>query len=213
MDSPFEDDDPRLVVRKKLPNDLEMAEFGSISSAVSNLCDAAFWLRATSGPESGVGRRPSTVVQSVRYGSPLEIIVAVPTAILGTAWVAVKVVRDLMSAVAKSAEIHRTEAEEELRRAETRKTDAETELLRLDIEARRRVLYSPQGQQMVQDELYRSLNQAGFDHAAFSLRDDNEVPFEWRRDRAEAHRFQDSASKLSEYDVDLNLWQVPDARH
>lgn len=200
-----------LLVNKKLPDDLQVAEFARISTAVSDLCAGAVWLR-DGGP---VRQREYDAlpieIDSVRYGSPLEIVVMVPAAIVGTVWVAVKAVRDLMKAVAQSAEIHHIEAQRDLVQANTRKTDAETELLRLEIFARRRALSSPDGQRMAEEALAKGVGEAGFVRAAHYISDADLMPLGGDRNHGAARRFVESAKTLSEYGLNPDLIDPPRA--
>jgi hypothetical protein len=149
-----------LLIGRKMPDDLSVAEFNQIVSAADMLCRSASWATLlTVNPALKTDVTP--VLISVRYGSPLEFIVGIPAVIIGTLAGLAKAVKLVAESAEKFASTNKLVAEAGLVDAQTRKTDAETELLRMEIDARRRALSDPRMQERAAQITANQLREAG----------------------------------------------------
>lgn len=225
---------------RKLPDDLSIAEYAELVSAISGLCDAAGWLMPT---RKLVAANDMTIV-GARYGSPFTVVVMVGVAAGAVAAVANAVKQAAaIGEVASRTKLNEVEADVRVREVEAleRKTEKEADLLDAQVEVAKRqadreyyesvsARLKAEEQAMrnaqLRDDLFerRELAKQGVYRNAIvsSLREGGDPQIRARidehlyrapqtaGDRGTTERLIDDAETLAIFDVDIELTESPE---
>ncbi|WP_407360527.1 hypothetical protein [Microbacterium sp. LBN7] len=212
-----------LVARADLPSDLTLTELLTVSNAVQAIYGGSRGLVRRNEADLLFNEVPrSPRVERLHFGSPMEILVAVPPAIAGTLFIITKAVKALVEAVRINVEVDKVGAEADKLRAEADKLRAEAdyirsqdEYLRNEIEARREFLRSAQGRQLVAHELTSGLRDAGSPRAAEAVEQEIDLKARWVDEgepkpiprtsaQVQARALVEAAEAVATYGVDLS---------
>lgn len=165
-------DQARLVVERKLPDDLTVSEFEAIVHAAGALCRGAAWAswrEVASGPNLPL---PNPVLARARYGSPLELVILVSGGIVAVLVGLTKAVNHMAASAKSSAEASKLTAEAE-------KIETETQMLRLQMQVMTSELQREEVKRQMRHITRTELLDAGALHAAQFVSEKPLIPLEF----------------------------------